>query len=449
MTREEAASLAKKILGFAKSKEVEVQVESGRRAHLRFARNTASTSGVSETTTVQVTVWQGRRKATASASVTPRDEASLRKLVEEAEELAKLSPEDPEYLPLLGSQKYLEVNAYDPATAELPAAARAKAVGEAIAYARSRKVVVAGIFRNGGVTRVLANSAGLFAYFPSSAVSFSITARTPDATASGYAAGSSVRIGNLDVKEAAAMAVKKALDSRGARELPPGSYTTILEPQAVADLSGSLLVAANARPADEGRSVFAAAGGKTRIGEKVFDGRVSLYTDPQHTVVPAAMYGEDGYPAAKAYLARNGVLESLSNSRYWAQQKGRRPGPFLVNLIMDGENKPLSELIASTERGILVTRFWYVRPVDPQQGLVTGLTRDGSFYIEKGKIVHPVRNFRFNESLVRILGEVEALGTPQRVMASEGQNYGDGGTVLYLPALRVKSFRFTSLSEAV
>ena len=123
--------------------------------------------------------------------------------------------------------------------------------------------------------------------------------------------------------------------------------------------------------------MFAAAGGKTRIGEKVFDTRVNLYTDPQHTVVPAAMYGEDGYPATKAYLARNGVLENLSNSRYWAQQKGRRPGPFLVNLVMDGENKPLSELLASTERGILVTRFWYVRPVDPQQGLVTRAAAEG------------------------------------------------------------------------
>lgn len=449
MTRDEAAALTKKILGYSKAKEVEVQLESARRAHLRFARNTTSTSGVSEATTVRVTAWQGKRKATASATVTPRDEAGLRKLLEEAEELARLSPEDREYLPLLGSQKYLDVNAYDAATAELPAAARAKAVGEAIAYARSQKVVVAGIFRNAGVTHVLANSAGLFAWFPSSAASFSITARTPDGTGSGYAAASSVRFGNLDAKETAAIAAKKAHDSRGARELPPGSYTTILEPQAVADLSGSLLFALNARSADEGRSVFSAPGGQTRIGQKVFDARVNLYTDPQHPVVPASMYGDDGYPAAKAYLARNGVLETLSNSRYWAQQKERKPGPFFVNLILDGENKPLSELIASTERGLLVTRFWYVRPVDPQQGLVTGLTRDGSFYIEKGRLVHPVRNFRFNESLVRILGEVEALGTPQRVMASEGQNYGDGGTVLYLPAIRVKSFRFTSLSEAV
>jgi len=208
-------------------------------------------------------------------------------------------------------------------------------------------------------------------------------------------------------------------------------------------------MAMQARSAEEGRSVFAAPEGKTRIGERIFDPRVSIYTDPQHSIVPGPMYGEDGHAAGKASLARGGVLESLTNSRYWAQQKGRKPGPFFVNLIMDGENKPLAGLIASTERGILLTRLWYVRMVDPQQGLVTGLTRDGSFWIEKGKIAWPVRNLRFNESLVRILGEVEALGTPQRVLASEGANYGDGGTPMFLPAVKVKSFRYTSVSDAV
>ncbi|MBI3695985.1 MAG: TldD/PmbA family protein, partial [Acidobacteria bacterium] len=128
---------------------------------------------------------------------------------------------------------------------------------------------------------------------------------------------------------------------------------------------------------------------------------------------------------------------------------GRQPGPFFVNLVMEGEGKSISEMIAATQRGILLTRLWYVRPVDPQQALVTGLTRDGSFYIENGRIAHPVKNFRFNESLVRLLGQIESLGTPQRVQASEGMNYGDGSMPLMLPAMKVKSFRFTSISDAV
>jgi predicted Zn-dependent protease len=453
MDRDEARALTRKILSFASVLELEVELLAGRRAHLRFARNAASTSGPSEETAIGVTAWKGKRKASVSAtlSVAPGSgwEDALRKLVSEAEALAALSPEDPEYMPLLGTQKYLDVNAWDRSTAELSPAERAKSVGDAIAYARGRNLVAAGIFRNSGLVQALANSAGLFAYFPSTSVSFSITARTGDGAGSGYAAISSVGMKSIDCKEAAAIAVKKALDSRGARELAPGAYTTILEPQAVADLSPSLIFALNARPADEGRSVFAAPGGKTRIGERLFDPLVTITTDPQHPVVPAASFSAGGYPTAKAYLARNGVLENLTNSRYWAKQKGRQPGPFFVNLVMEGKGESVAEMIASTERGILLTRLWYVRPVDPQQGLVTGLTRDGSFYIENGKIAHAIKNFRFNESLVRILGEVEALGTPQRVFSSEGINYGDGSTPLMLPALKVKSFHFTSLSDAV
>ena len=451
MTQEDARSLTKKILSFATVSEVEVALVYGRRAHLRFARNAASTSGISESTTIGITAWKGKRKATVSATMSPAttSDATLRPLVSEAEALAALSPEDQEYLPLLAPQKYLDVNAYDPTTAEMPAAARAKAVAEAISHAKGQKLVVAGIFRNSGLAHALANSAGLFAYFPSSSASFTITARTSDGTGSGYAAVSSVRVKTIDTKEAAAIASRKALESRGARELPAGAYTTILEPQAVADLSPSLLFALTARPADEGRSVFSAPGGKTRIGERIFDPRVNLFTDPQHAIVPGPFYASGGYPNAKAHLIRKGVLENLTSSRYWAKQKSRQPGPFFVNLILDGEGKSVSELIASTERGILLTRLWYVRPVDPQQALVTGLTRDGSFYIENGKIAHPIGNFRFNESLVRLLSEVEALGAPQRVQSSEGMNYDDGSLPMMLPAMKVKSFRFTSQSEAV
>ena len=453
MTRDEARALTNLLLSFATGPELEVNVVAGRRAHLRFARNVASTSGVSDVINIGVTAWKGKRKASASAAITavPGSErdAVLRHLVAEAEALAALSPGDPEYIPPLGPQKYLEVNAYDAATAEMSPAARAKTVADAIAQARSKKLVAAGIFRNAALVHVMANKAGLFAYFPSSSASFSITARTPDGSGSGYAAVSSVNWKSIDCKEAAAIAAKKAIESRAGRELPPGEYAVILEPQAVADLSPSLLFALTARPADEGRSVFSAPGGKTRIGEKMFGPRVNIFTDPQHPVVPASFYTSAGYPTSKAHLVHSGVLENLSNSPYWAKQKGRQPGPFFVNLIMEGEGKSVSEMIASTRRGILLTRLWYVRPVDPQQALVTGLTRDGSFYIEDGKLAHPVKNFRFNESLVRLLGQIEALGAPQRVQSSEGMNYGDGSILMMLPAMKVKSFRFTSISDAV
>jgi predicted Zn-dependent protease len=445
VTQEEARSLTKKILAFASVPEAQVRLQLVREAHLRFARNATSTSGVSETLNVSVTAWKGRRRASASAAVstTGGDDGALKALVAQAEELAGLSPEDPEYVKPLGEQKYLEVNAQDAATAETPAAARAKAAGDAIAYARSRKVVAAGFLQNTNRIEVLANTAGLFAYFPSTRATFSTTARTPDGTGSGYASVSSVRGANVDGREAVAIATRKALESRGARELAPADYTAILEPQAVADLIPSFMPALAARAAEEGRSVFSAAEGKTRVGQKIFAPDVNLYTDPQHPVVPATSFAEDGHPTAKAYLARAGVLENLTSSRFWAAKAGRRPGPYFVNLILDGQGKSLADLIASVERGLLVTRLWYIRSVDPRQALVTGLTRDGTFYIEKGKVQYPVKNFRFNDSLVRMLGELEASGTPQRVLSF------DGDTPLLLPPIRVRSFRFTSISDAV
>jgi predicted Zn-dependent protease len=162
-------------------------------------------------------------------------------------------------------------------------------------------------------------------------------------------------------------------------------------------------------------------------------------------VVPSSPIGPDGFPNVKADFVREGVVKNLSYSRFWAARHDKQPGPFSSNLILDGENVPLAKMIAATERGVLVTRLWYIRMVDPQQALHTGLTRDGTFWIEDGKIKHPIKNFRFNESPVRLLSEVEQLGTPQPVAPSERYSTFR----LLLPALKVKSFRFTSLSDAV
>ena len=447
MTREQARALTKKVLEAAKVPEVSIELVDRRHGFLRFARNAPTTSGFTRTASADVTAWKGKRKASVSASVNLADpaeaEATLKELVKQAEELAALSPEDREYMPLLGPQEYVEVNGYDEATAELPAVQRTKAVSDAIETAKKQKVIAAGFFENVAETSILANTAKLFAYYPGSVATFSVTARTPDEQGSGYTAVSSHKFGSLDMKETTAIAAKKAIASRNGRETKPGAYTTILEPQAVGDLISRLDF--DARLADEGRSVFAASGGKTRLGEKIFDGRVNMYADPNHPIVPSRPVGPNGYPVKKADLVRGGVLKNLSYSRFWAAKHEKQPGPYQTNLIIDGENVPLAKLIASTERGVLVTRLWYIRSVDPQQALFTGLTRDGTFWIEDGKIKHPLKNFRFNESPYKLLAEVEALGTPQPAVRSE--RYSDFR--MLLPAMRVKSFRFTSLSDAV
>jgi predicted Zn-dependent protease len=447
MTREQAQALANKALSFAEVPEVAVAMTISSHGFLRFAGNAVTTSGQTQSADVTITAWKGKRNGSVAASVDVWDkaaaEAGLKKLVADAEALAALSPEDPEYVPLLGPQKYIDVDAFDASTAEMPAAARAAAVAQAIEQAKSKKVVAAGFFENRSDIQVLANSADLFAYFPGSFVAYSVTARTPDGTGSGYSSLVSHRAASLDVKEATSLAAQKALESRGAKEIEPGVYPAILEPQAAADIFSRINF--DARLADEGRSAFAAAGGKTHLGTRLFDERVNLYADPQNPAVPSSPIGPDGYPITKADFARAGAIKNLAYSRFWAAKHEKQPGPFASNLILDGENVPLAKMIASTERGVLLTRLWYIRMVDPQQALHTGLTRDGTFWIEDGKVKHSIKNFRFNESPVRLLSEVESLGTPQPVAPSERYSTFR----LLLPAVKVKSFRFTSLSDAV
>ncbi len=439
MTQDEARKLTRTILGYVKVPEAEVRIRLHRRGFLRFARNQATTAGEMTSAVVSLTAWKGRRKATVSGAVEIAgerlDEAALRKIVADAEALAAIAPEDREYMPLLGPQKYLEVDAFDDATAASGARARAKRSAEAIAYAKDKNIQAAGFLDQQTIYFALANTKELFAYHPSTSVSFSMTARTLDETGSGYASIQSQAFRSLDVREAAAMAVSKALASRRATELKPDEYPTVLEPLATGDLARTFLF--DARSAEEGRSVFSAADGKTRIGERVFDKRLRVWTDPTHPLVPGSAFGPEGYPTEKATFVEGGVLKTLRSSRWWAAKNERKPGPIAANWIFDGGKKSLSQIIASTQRGVLVSRFWYIRTVDRRQALVTGLTRDGTFWIEDGEIVRPIKNFRFNDSMVRVLGDLEELGQPVR----RGR--------WMVPALRTRAFRFTSLSDAV
>ena len=185
------------------------------------------------------------------------------------------------------------------------------------------------------------------------------------------------------------------------------------------------------------------------MGQKIFDERINVYSDPWNPELPGSSSAQGGIPAQKIYLVRNGVLENLVYSRFWAKQKGKEPTPGPVNNIMESSDRPatLEEMIKATERGILLGRFWYIRGVDPRTALQTGLTRDGIWYIENGRVQYPVKNFRFNQSLMQLLapGNVEMIGAPERVGSAEGQ----GGSSALLPALKVKEFHFTSQSEAV
>jgi predicted Zn-dependent protease len=447
LSEQEAKAICQKLLGYGKADDVVVAMESEAFSHLRFAANTFTTSGRREDLEVSVTSWIDGKKGTASTNET--DDASLEAAVRQAEQLARLSPVDREYLPTLGPQQYKPSHGYVEATANISPEARAKSINDVIAACEKDQVVGAGFHQARGVATATATKNGNFYYGRSSLVSLSVTARTREASGSGYFLRNHYDAAKLDTARIARESIGKALRSRDARTLDAGTYTVILEPQAVADLLGFLAFFFDARSADEGRSAFSAPGGKTKVGEKIFDERISVYSDPWHPDLPASPMAQGGIPARKFYLVRDGVLETLVYSRFWAKQKQKEPSPGPVNAIMESSKPPasLDDMIRATDRGLLVSRFWYLRLVDPRTLLLTGLTRDGVWYIEKGAIRYPVRNFRFNQSILEMLstGNVELIGAPERVSNSESQ----GSNSALLPALKVKQFHFTSQSEAV
>lgn len=445
-TREQMQALAKRVLGFSTADEARVNIRAGWSGNTRFAASEITTAGGVTDTSITVTCTVGKRRASATTNVL--DDASLERTVKLAERLARLSPEDPELMPELGAQSYPEVQAFAERTAALTPEERALAARRVLELdqVRSGDLHVAGFIEaNAGATAV-ATSNGLFAYHRSTDVDMSTTVRTPDGTGSGWARAGSRRWSDIDAAALGRRAAEKALASRNPQAIEPGQYTVVLEPQAVADLIPILARSFGARQADEGRSPFSKKGGGTKVGEQIADSRITLYSDPTDPELLTTPFDGDGLPVPRTVWIENGILKNLAYDRFWAQKQGKTPtggggggfGGLPGGLKMVGGTKSTEELIADTERGILVTHFFYIRFLDQRTVLLTGLTRDGTFLIERGKITRSLKNFRWNESPLFMLNKVEDIGRAERTAA---------GTVM--PSLRVRDFTFTSLSDAV
>ncbi len=442
LTEKEAKQITDRILSYVKADDASVSVRSEKYSHLRFASNAFLTSGNTVERGANITVWvKGKR---GSSSTTDFDDASLKAMVEQAEQIAEISPIDRQYLPTLNQQRYIESKSFAAATENISLPDRAKQIGGILNKSKSSNVISAGFHEARTVASGFATKNNNFGFEKQSSASLSLTARTPDGQSSGYFQRSNVDINDLDTERIANEAIKKASDGKNARTVDPGVYTVILEPQAVEDLLGGITNQFDARRAEEGRSPFSAKEGKTTLGEKIFDSRLNILSDPWNAEVPASPSAQDGIPAEKIYLVKNGVVENLVYSRFWAKEKSVKPTAGPVNTIIEssGETSSVAEMIKSTKKGLIISRFWYIRSTDPRTASVTGLTRDGIWMIEDGKIAYPVKNFRFNQSLIQMLadGNVEMISKPERV--------GDGNGSL-LPAFKLKGFNFTSQSEAV
>jgi predicted Zn-dependent protease len=442
MPRDAVQSLIEKVVKMSKADDITVNLNSGYQSDLRFAANQVSTSGGVVNGQLAVTSTFGKKHATSVTNDLSDD--SLRRTVEQSEALAKLSPDDPEVMPPLGAQTYLPVNGYFDATANLTPEDRARAALTALEPARKAgDLKAAGFIVVNANGNGLGNSKGLFAYNRSTTANYTLTVRTNDGTGSGWAGAEHPDWRQIDFAGLANHAIEKARLSRNPVAIEPGRYTVILEPQAVGDLVQLMGFALAARNADEGRSAFSKPGGGNKIGEKIVDPRVTIFSDPQDPQILSQPYDGQGMPLSRQVWIQNGVLNQLFYTRFWAQKQNKPPTGFPSSIKMVGGTASIDDLIKSTPRGILVTRLWYLRQVDPRTILFTGLTRDGTFLIENGKISKAIKNFRFNESPLFLLANLEELGQAVRIGGTE-----QGGPVV-MPAIKAKDFNFTSLSDAV
>jgi predicted Zn-dependent protease len=444
LSREECETITKKALAFSHADEARVLVSSTNISNTRFAVNQISTGGDAFDSVVTVISKFGKRSG--SAATNQLDDAGLRAAVEMSERVAKLSPEDPEGMPELEPQSYRPGVNWSDATASLDPAARADAVKRITEPAKAAGLVSTGFMEAITGAQAIANSKGLFAYNRSTASVLTTTVRTSDGTGSGWAGATHHDWTKIDPSTLGARATDKARKSVNAVAVEPGRYTVVFEPTAVGNLVQFIGRALSARAADEGRSFFSAAGGKNKIGQKVVDERVTIVSDPFDPKIAGGPFSGDGLPTKPVVWIENGVLKNLDYDRYWAQKQQRAPTGAGVSTGMSGGTSTMDDLIRSTERGLLVTRFWYLRPVDQRTILYTGLTRDGTFLIENGKVTKPVKNMRFNDSPIFMLNNLEAMGAPVRVSASEG---GEPGQAIAVPPIKVRDFSFTSLSDAI
>ncbi|GHH59427.1 MULTISPECIES: TldD/PmbA family protein [Gammaproteobacteria] len=441
LTEAQAKAILDKVVALSKADECTASLSGSIDGNIRFALNNVSTSGIVDNTELAVQVAFGKRVGTAT--INEFDDASLERVVRRAEDLARLAPENPEFVPAVPKQTYTPSPTFSESTAAITPEFRAQVAADSIGPCKGNGLIAAGFLEDGQNFEAFANSNGNFGYQRGSRFDYTCTVRTEDGRGSGWVGRNLKDAADFKAEQDIRIAMRKASESAEAKALEPGKYTVILEPAAAAGLISFMMNFFDARMADEGRSFLSKKGGGNKLGEQVYDPRVNITADPWDPRAPVMPWDNEGLPREKMAIVENGKVVNLNYSRYWAQKNGKRAVGEPGNLLMAGGDKSIADLVRTTEKGILVTRTWYIRMVDPQTVLLTGLTRDGTFYIENGQIKHPVKNFRFNESPVIMLNNIDELGKPVRVAGDESS------FVMMIPPMRLRDFTFTSLSDAV
>lgn len=434
-TDKQLLALGKQVLALVKKAapgaEAAVSLAGTHRSHTRFARNQLTTAGENDELDLSLHVQLGLRSATADLN--QLDPAGLERLVERTLASARLAPELPETMPLVGAQKLPAARLFDPSLASLPPIERAAGIAGALEPSRRADLVSAGYLQvlSGALARL--TSAGFTAVAPFTDAEFSVTARTKDGTGSGWAGASTRWKADLDLGRIGQVAAEKAVASAKPKALAPGRYTVILEPAATTELLEFLLGSLDRRATDEGRSPYA--GEPKPVGSKL----ITLRSDPASKETPMLPWDGEGLPRTPRTWVEQGELRALRVSRYWAKKQGLAPTGHYDGAALVPGSSTRAQLLAGVKRGVLITRFWYTNVVDPKTLLVTGLTRDGTFLVEDGAVVGPVKNFRFNQSVLDALRNVDAVGDdPTHTW-----------TTWSAPSLRTHEFLLASTSDAV
>ncbi|MGH9429907.1 MAG: TldD/PmbA family protein [Terriglobia bacterium] len=442
LNRKRADELFEKVLKYSTADETEAHIAYTSYSLTRFANNTIHQNMSEEDLNLSVRAVVGHR--TARATTNKLDEASIREMCEAAQALARLQQPNQELLRMPGPQTYRGVDRCDAETAELSPRARAERVKQVIERAERDQLTAAGVFSNGKVVQGLYNSRGLRAYHEESVSEFSVTMLAD--TASGWAKKTGQRHQTLDHVALADRAAAKALRSREPKEIEPGRYTVILEPSAVMDMLGFMLLDFGGLAVLEQRSCLT---GRER--QKVFGENIQIRDDVFHPSQSGAPFDGEGIPRHRVNLVENGIVQNLVYARQTARKVGKEAtghgfplpnemGEAPLNIVMEGGRGTVEEMIRSTERGLLLTRLWYIREVDPYLKILTGMTRDGTFFIEDGEIRHGVKNLRFNQSLIDLLNHVEMMSAPQRAA-------GEESIEMVVPAMKVADFNFSSTTK--
>jgi predicted Zn-dependent protease len=463
LTRERAASIFDRIKNLSSADEIEVHFSGGRFALTRFANNTIHQNVEDENYVISVrTVFDGR---TARATTNKFDDDGLRRVVESSESLAKVQHPDPDLLPLpdtreatngAGAHGLAQPSRHFEQTAAITPPLRAGGVRKTVDVAQRHKLTTAGIFSSSESAEGIFNSRGLNRWHTQTLAEISISMLSPDSSA--WQKANSPDVATLDPLHMAEIAAKKAVDATHPKEIPAGKYTVILEPSAALDIVGFMFWDYSGMAILDQRSFLTG-----RIGSQLFGDNITISDDVTHPLQTGSPFDGEGMRRKRVPLVENGIIKRVVYARATAErmkhseQKNKvgpieatghgfplpnEMGEMPLNIVFATPQNPqsLEQMIASTDRGVLVTRLWYIREVDPYEKIVTGMTRDGTFLVENGQLKHGVRNFRFNESLIQMLSNVDAMSIPVRACGEESFD-------MVVPAMKIRDFNFTEVTK--